>query len=165
MRKFILLLSLSLFSTICNAAAPTEESIDTLLSITNVEAEVDSMYANMEQTMRQEMEHRLAGKQISSEQQRALDAALNRSIANMREELSWARLRPLYIKNYQKIFTQAQVDSMIDFYRSPAGAESVNQIPSAMKKIQAGNRKQLDPFAKKIQAALDQAFAEAKIDK
>jgi hypothetical protein len=165
MQKFILLLSLSLFSAVCNAATPTEESVDTLMSITNVESDVDSNYANIEQTMRQAMEQRLAGKQISSEQQRALDTALNRAIATMREELSWAKLRPVYIKNYQRILTQAQVDGMIDFYRSPAGAEYVNQIPSVMQKVSAGNRKQLDPFAKKIQAALDQALAEAKIDR
>ena len=47
----------------------------------------------------------------------------------MREEMTWDRLHPLYVRIYQESFTQEEIDGLIVFYESPA-SRSLKRCPS-----------------------------------
>ncbi len=101
MRKVIAIISIFSAVSACNAAPPTTDSIDALLVATKSESLIESMYANMEQMMRQGMAQAVSGKSVSAEQQRVLDAAPKQFAAVMREELlgpSSSRCSPRYIR-------------------------------------------------------------------
>ncbi len=127
MRNAIAILLLLLSSALtCRAAPPTDESIDTLLTLTKTASLLESMYGNMEQVMRQTIAQAVAGKSLSAEQQRFLDAAPARFVGVMRQELSWESLKPVYLKIYRENFTQEEIDGLISFYQK-SGRNSIRQ--------------------------------------
>ena len=166
MRHAIAILLLLLSSVLtCTAAQPTSESIDTLLTLTKTEALLDSMYGNVEQVMRQAMAQAVAGKSLSDEQRRYLEATPKRFITFMREELSWDSLKPMYIEIYRDSFTQEEIDGLIAFYQSPVGMAFVNKMPMVMQKSMTSMQARMQPMMEKMRAAMRQALEDAKVAK
>ena len=121
MRKLLTILAAVLFTTNVYALPASPESVETLLAVTKTESLMDSMYANMEQVMRQGMNQSVQGQTVSSEQQRILDAMPTKFVALARQELNWEKLKPLYVQLYLDTFEQDEVDGLIAFYNSRAG--------------------------------------------
>ena len=48
--------------------------------------------------------------------------------------MQWSALEPRFIEIYQASFTQAEVDGMLAFYRSPAGQAVIAKMPGAMQR-------------------------------
>lgn len=160
-RKFVLFVLLVSSSWSACAAQPSAESVDTLLRITKVEALLESFYENMEAVMRQALAQSVAGKTLTAEQKRVLDKAPRRYVAAMREELSWASLKPMYIQIYQENFTQEEIDGLIAFYKSPTGRAVVDKMPAVMQQSMLAMQNRFRPLAAKMQVAAEQAVAEA----
>lgn len=165
MRRFSALAVLLLASAVCHAAQPTAESIDALLKITKVESLLDTIYGQMENMMRQGMAQAVAGKPLSKEQQRVLDTAPRQFAGVMRSELSWASLKPMYVDIYRATFTQEEVNGMIAFYRTPAGAAMIDKMPVVLQKSNAAMQNRLPSLVQKMQAAMEKALAEAGVGK
>jgi hypothetical protein len=162
LKKFLLLVLLIASPWSAHAAQPSAESIEKLLSITKAEALLDSIYTNTEQVMRQAMAQSLAGKTLSPEQKRFLDAAPQRFAEVMRDELSWAKLKPMYVQIYQESFTQEEIDGLIAFYGTPTGQATINKMPVVLQKSMAGIQARMQPFLEKMRTAIDQAIIDAK---
>jgi len=157
----ILVLSAATFSAM--AAEPTDASIEKMLTLTKAESLMDSLYANMEQSMRQGMLHAAAGKQLTEEQRRVIESVPKKFAEVVREELSWANLKPMYIKIYKESFDQEDVDGLIAFYSSKAGQAYVNKMPGAMQKSMAFVQERMKPLIGKMAEAMKAAIAEAKL--
>lgn len=113
----------------CAAAAPaSEESVLHLLDLMNAHAVVEQSYDRVEKMMRsvalQSVDHPL-----SAAETRALDTVVSKSMALMRQEMTWGKLLPLYVKLYQKTFDQDELDGLVQFYSSPAGQAFVRKMP------------------------------------
>jgi len=145
------------------AEPPTPESVEALLAATRAETMMNSMYAVVEQSMRDGMRQSMQGKTLTDEQQRVLDAVPGKFIAVMREEFNWPKMKPLYVQLYRETFDQEEIDGLIAFYRSPAGQAFVNKMPTVMQKSMAISQAQLQTFLPKMRAAMEQAMAEAKV--
>ena len=166
MRQAIAILLLLLSSVLtCAVAQPTSESIEALLTLTKTEALVESVYGNVEQAMRQGMAQAVAGKNLSAEQQRYLEATPKRFVTIMREELSWESLKPMYIEIYRDSFTQEEIDGLIAFYQSPVGMAFVNKMPIVMQKSMTSMQARMQPMMEKMKAATRQALEDAKVAK
>lgn len=165
MQKTLAACLLSFSALACMAAPPSAESIDTLLSVTKSESMVESMYGNLEQTMRQAMDQAAGPKPPSAEQKRVLDAAPKQFMKVIKEELSWATLKPVYVQIYQESFTQEELDGLIAFYRSPAGHAFIEKMPAVMQKSMAYTQSRIAPLMEKMKAAMDKAMADAKLKK
>lgn len=161
-RNLLIGMCVLLFSVNAQAAPASAASIEKLLQITKTEALLESMYGNVEASMRQAMIQSLAGKPVSPEQKRLLDDAPKRFVAVMREELSWAQLKPMYVQIYRDNFTQEEINGLIAFYDSPAGRAFVTKMPVVMQQSMSAMQTRIKPFAEKMRAAVQQAIAESK---
>ena len=163
MRKIILAV-LVLCGTVfsCQAARPTTESIETLMAVSGTQKILDSMYGTLEQSMRQSLERTTAGQPVSPEQRRYLDAAPAVFANSVREEMSWEKLKPIFIDLYQDNFTQEEIDGMVAFYKSPVGVAFVNKVPAVMQQAQLRMQVRLQPMLEKMKAAMDQALKDAQ---
>ena len=83
----------------------------------------------------------------------------------MREELSWSKMKPQYIRIYQESFSQEDVEGFIAFYRSPAGQAYVDKMPIVMQKSMAVGAQMSQNIGPKIKAAIDQALKDANISR
>ena len=165
MLKIITLLASLAFSSIVDATTPSADSIEALLAATRVEKLGDTMLANIDQMMRQSMAASARGQQLSAEQQRVVDATRAKLVQVLREELSWDKLRPVYVQIYQETFTQEEIDGLIAFYNSPAGAAFVEKMPVVMQRSMSIMQSRTAPMMEKMKAAMQQAIAEAKAAK
>ena len=163
MKNILAVLALSIATFAASAAEPTDPSIEKLLTLTKAESLMDSLYANMEQSMRQGMLQAVAGKQLTEEQRRVIESVPKKFTQVVREELSWANLKPMYIMIYKESFDQEDVDGLIAFYSSKPGQAYVNKMPIAMQKSMAFVQERMKPLLGKMAEAMKAAIAEAKL--
>lgn len=165
MRNALLTLALLTAALACRAEPPSVESVEALLVATKSEAIMESVNANMEKTLRQGMAQSLTGKKITPQLQRFLDNAPRQFAEAMKEEMSWATLKPMYVQLYQESFTQEEVDGLVAFYRSPAGEALTNKMPTVMQKTLVLVQSRVAPMMEKMRIATARAMAEAQSGK
>jgi len=161
MRVFALVAFLASF--VVQAEPASQKSVEALLTVTKVEAMMDSLYSGMDQTMRQSISQATQGKSLSAEQQRALDAVPAKFVAVMREEMSWQKMKPLYVQIYRETFDQEEIDGMLAFYASPAGKAVITKMPVVMQKSLVLSQSLTQSTIPKMVAAMEEAMREAKV--
>lgn len=157
-----LILSIASFAAV--AAQPTDASIEALLVRTKVEAVMDAIYANYEQTVRQGMERAAAGKQLSEEQRRVLEIAPKKFAEILKHEFTWSALKPVYIKIYKESFDQEDIDGLNAFYSSKAGQAYINKMPIVMQRTMESIQEFLQPLTAKMTQAMKAAITEAQLE-
>lgn len=145
------------------AAPPSDASIATLLAVTQSNKMLDTMYASMEQSIRQGMQAAAGNRTLSPEQARIMELAPARLANLMREEMSWAKMEPMVVQIYRDNFDQAEVDGLIAFYQSPVGQSFVTKMPVVMQRSMEASHTQLQAFMPKLQAAMKQVIQEARL--
>lgn len=147
------------------SASPTTESIDELFAVTKTEKTLDAAYGNMDKFMRQMLNDSLRGEKLTPGQQKYIDDFSAKYVQGIREELSWSKLHPLFVQIYQDTFSQEEIDGLVAFYKSPAGAAFVEKMPLVMQKSMVAMQGRLVPLMEKMKAAARQAAADAKAAK
>lgn len=144
------------------AAPATDAQIEELLTLTRTEAMLDSTYASVEQLMRQSMAEAARAEELTPAQQRALNAFPAKFASVMRDELSWAVMKPQVMAIYRDVFTQEELQGQLAFYRSPAGQAVIEKMPQVMQRSMEMTQQQMRPLVQRMQAAMKEALAEAK---
>jgi hypothetical protein len=162
MVKLITLLASLIFASLAHCAPASLESIDRLVADTKLEKLFDTMSTNVDQVMRRSMEASTQGQQLSPAQRRVIDATAAKFVQVMREEMTWDKMRPLYVQIYQESFTQEEIDGLIAFYESPAGVAFVEKMPFVMQKSMSIMQSRMAPMLEKMKAAMKEAIAEPK---
>jgi hypothetical protein len=163
MKRILLALALLLQVGLSQAAPPSAESIERLLSVTRTESLIESMYGNMEEVMRQSMKQAAGNKPLTAEQQRVFDVLPARFTALVRQEMSWPKMKPQYVQIYQESFSQEEIDGLIAFYESPAGQAAIAKMPLVMQKSMNLVQQQMQTLMPLMQKMIDDAKKEAKI--
>lgn len=145
------------------AGPATDESLEQLLVVARVESLLVQVHANADQVIRQGIAHDVAGRTLTEEQRRALDAAPAKLGAVLRSELSWQKLRPMYLAIYKESLDQAEVDGLIAFYRTPVGQAVLDKMPAIMTRTMSVTQLQMQAVMPKIEAAMQEALKEARL--
>jgi len=138
--------------TAAAAQAPSEASIDRLLTLMNAQGNITNMQAAMDrmgQTMLQQ-----SGVPATAQ------ASHDRVMAIVREEMSWEKFKPKIMQVYRDTFTQEEIDGLIAFYESPAGRAYVAKVPVVAAKTMELAQQQMQSLLPKIKAAADEARAQ-----
>jgi hypothetical protein len=83
----------------------------------------------------------------------------------MKELLDWNKLEPMYVRIYQKTFSQQEVDGMIAFYNTPAGQAVVTKMPAVMQNTMDEMLQMMTPVMQKMQRMQQDVVAEMKAEK
>ncbi len=75
------------------------------------------------------------------------------------EEVGWEQVRPVIVKLYSDSFTDADLDGIIAFYKSPAGEALVAKMPQVAAKTTGTVQDRIKELQPKL-AALTQSYAE-----
>jgi hypothetical protein len=165
MRRFYFLLCAAFLSTAAHAATPSDASIDDLLASMKVEKTMQAMFPSIDKVMKQSMTMAAQGQKLSAKQQQFFDATIPKVTQIMRDELSWDKMRPLYVEIYRDSFSQEEVDGLVAFYKSPVGAAYIEKMPVVMQKTMGLMQTRMGPMMAKMQAAIRQAAEDAKNSK
>jgi len=158
-------IAVCLYAAMLSASAqtPSNESVERLLTVTRTEAMMDQLFAQIEAGMRQGMQQSLQGRTLTDEQRKVIDYAPTRFVNVMRDELTWAAIKTDVIQVYRDTFTQPEIDALVTFYSSPAGVAFVQKMPVAMQKSSQLMQQRMAPLLPKMQAAMEQAMADARL--
>ena len=160
MKNYLVCLAL-LFSVVAiKAAPPSDQSIEQMINVMQVQKMLDQMMTQMDSGMRTGMEQglqqSLRGK-TPTDAQKAQMAELQKKISGMiKDELSFAKMKDIYLQVYRETFTQDEVSSIIAFYSSPAGRAMVEKVPVAMQKAGILMQGRIGPITQKIVGMMEQ---------
>ena len=144
--------------------APTEASIKQLLEVAQAHKLIDSVMAQMENLMQQSIAQATRGQQIPAKVQKDIDQRRADLVTMMKELLDWKKLEPMYVRIYQKTFTQQEVDGMIAFYKTPAGQAVMSKMPVAMQNTIDEMQAMMGPVMQKMQQMQQDVVAEMKAE-
>jgi hypothetical protein len=161
-KRILVLLAITCLTARAADTLPTEASIQELLAVTNVHKLLDQMLPQMDAMMQRSTAEALRGQTISPEAQKMIDQSRANATAIMKEELSWSKLEPLYIRVYQKSLTQEEVTGMIALYKTPAGQAMINKMPIVMQNTMAEMQTMMAPIMQRIQQSQQQLVAQIK---
>jgi uncharacterized protein len=142
------------------AAPPTDQSIEQMLRVMQVEKMLDQMVTQMDTGMRKGMEQAiqqsLKGKVPTPAQQAQISDFQTKLSSMVKDELSYAKMKDVYLQVYRETFTQEEINGIIAFYSSPAGQAMVQKTPVAMQKASALMQGRIGPMTQKLHGMMEQ---------
>ena len=155
MKKYLIVLILLGSILSAPAAPPSDRSIEQMMGVLHVQAMLDQMRKQMDEGIRSGMQQGLTqamkGKEPSAAQKAKITEFENKLSQMMKDELSYSRMKDVYLQVYRETFTQEEISSIITFYSSPAGKAMIEKIPIAMQKAGALVQARIAPMGEKVQ--------------
>ena len=146
------------------STAPTEASIKQLLEVAQSHKLVDSVMAQMDNLLQQTIAEATKGQPIPDKVQKDIDQRRSELLALMKDLLDWKKLEPMYVRIYQKTFSQPEVDGMIAFYKTPAGQAVISKMPAAMQNSIDEMQQMMGPVMQRMQQMQHDVVAEMKAE-
>ena len=143
----------------------SEASIRQLLEVTQARKLVDSLMSQMDLLMQQAVAQAVHGQTIPPTVQKQIDQERTEMIAMMRDLLDWQKLEPMYVRIYQKTFSQQELDGMLAFYKTPAGAAVINKMPAIMQNTMDEMQAMMGPVMEKMKKMQERVVAGMKAEK
>lgn len=140
----------------------SEESIKQLLEVAQARKLIDSVMSQMDTLMLQTIQQATQGKEVPPKVQKEIDQQQAEVTRLMKELLDWSKLEPMYVRIYQKTFSQPEVDGMIAFYKTPAGQAVIAKMPSAMQNTMDEMQQMMLPVMQKMQRMQQDVATEMK---
>ncbi|ULJ64558.1 DUF2059 domain-containing protein [Wielerella bovis] len=128
MKKYALIIALSLFSQSVWAAPPSDTSLQKLMTIMRIEEQFDQQIKQTHELIEKQItnswkEHPTI--KLSPDKEEQVEAFIRRMVQKAAEIETNKNSRQIYIHAWihaaKKHYTQEEVDAMIQFYTSPVG--------------------------------------------
>lgn len=136
MKQLLLAIALMAVTPAFAADKPASEAtIRELLEVSDAKNLVESSYQQMDAMLEQSLEQTLGGKAMNPEQQKLAREMREKVVGLLREQLSWEKLEPTYVKLYSETFSESDIDGMLEFYKTPAGQSLLKKLPQLMENM------------------------------
>lgn len=160
MKTLAAVLCLLLSPLVALAAPASNESIERFLKITEAEKNLEAAQQYSEEMMQQAVREQNQRRMLSPDVQNKMREAMQKSAQAMREEMSWANMKPLMVRIYADSFTQEELDGLIAFYESPAGRAFTRKMPVVMEKSMMLMQERIGPKMQRMEAKMREALAD-----
>lgn len=155
LKSFVFIAAIGV-SSLSYAAAPTDESIEKLLTATQSEKMIDQVYSQMDEYYKAGVSKGMGGDEMTPLQKKRVDVIGVRLMSFMKENYSWETIKGDVIKIYRDQFSQEEVDGMVAFYESPVGKSVAGKLPQVMEKSMALSMERMADIQPKLMAALQE---------
>jgi len=119
----------------------------------------------MEGVMKQAAQQATQGQAITPAVQRDIDKGRAEAMAMVKEILDWNKLEPMYVRVYQKSFTQQEIDNLIAMYKSPAGQTLLTKMPVVLQNTMGEMQQMMQPVMQRIQRMQQEVVTEIQAEK
>jgi hypothetical protein len=144
---------------------PSDASIKQLLEVAQARKLVDTLMSQMDTIMKNALQAATEGQPVSQEVQKTFDQCRTEVVSILREQFTWDKLEPMYIRIYKKSLSQQEVDGMIAFYRTPTGQAMINKMPVIMQNSMNEVNQMMGPMMQRIQRMQQDVIAEIQAEK
>jgi hypothetical protein len=118
--------------------------------------------SQMDTIMKNALQAATEGQPVSQE---TFDQCRTEVVSILREQFTWDKLEPMYIRIYKKSLSQQEVDGMIAFYRTPTGQAVINKMPVIMQNSMNEVNQMMGPMMQRIQRMQQDIVAEIRAEK
>jgi uncharacterized protein len=137
-------------ATTAAGAPPSDQSIKELLEITNAHQLIDGMKAQINTLVTASIREAMRGRPMTPERQAVVDRMQARMTDAATQALDWDVLLPIYLRTYRASFTQAELNGMISFYKTPAGQAVIKKLPVVMQNVMGEMQGIIKPMQQSI---------------
>jgi len=161
MKRVAALLVLFLSFPLCLHAdeASKRAKLDEFFGMMHMDSLMQQMMDAVQKQMADNMKQ-MAGKDMTPEAEARAEDMQKQVLALVESQLSWKAIEPAMADMYDKNFTEAQIDDILTFYKSPTGTVMLQKMPELatagmqiaqerMQAIQPQMKALVDSFAKK----------------
>ncbi len=137
------------------AASAKTARIERLLELTNSQANVDQMTAQIFKMLPS-----IVPPNAPPAEKSKLEAAQAQSRELITKQMSWVRMKPKYAQLYDETFTIEELDGMVAFYESPAGRSMLTKMPTLLQKSMAIGQEAFNEIVPELQRLQKEASAQ-----
>lgn len=147
-----------LFSLQAQAEPATRATIEKFLQVTEAANMMDQAYQNMDQMTAQMLAS--SGLDVAKDPQIQKD--MQEMNALVRAEMSWDKMEEPLIALYGNVFSEAELQDIIEFYQSPAGQKMLKRQPELIQGTMVMMQQQMQSLMPKIKALTEKQHAARK---
>ena len=123
---------------------------------------MDSVWTQMDGMMKASLQQVTKGKPLSADEQAIMDRQQTKMMAIIKDDLSWDKMKEMFVQTYRETFSQEDIDGLIAFYKSPTGQAFVDKQPELMKRTMALMQQRMVPMMQEIQKMTQETASELK---
>jgi uncharacterized protein len=152
---------------ICFAAdgPPSEASVKQLLEVSQVHKILDNTMAQMDGFMKQALQQATQGQSLTPQIKTDIEKRQAEMMSIFKDVFDWHKLEPMYVRVYQKSFTQSEIDNLIAMYKTPGGQALLNKMPVVMQNTMTEMQQLMRPMFDKIQRMQKEVASEIQAEK
>jgi uncharacterized protein len=164
-RRLIVSCAFATTSLTAMAAPPTTESVETLLGLTQAEANLNRMFDQLAPAMRAGVLNALKTQALTASQESVVSKFTSTYVKSVKEQYGWAFVKPTIVQIYRETFTDEEVNGQIVFYRSPAGEAAIKKTPIVAQKSALATQSHVNSLTPKINEAMKTLVKEVQESK
>ena len=163
MKRTSLLLTISLALSGAFLGARAQENtktakIEELLKQTNAEAMSQQMYGQIRAMTTRQL-NTMSG---SEEAKAAAAQAIDKIMTELQNRLSWAKMKPEYVRLYDEVYSDEEITGILAFYKSAAGQAFVKKMPILITKSMEISQRQMSDLMPELQRITREAAQKSK---
>ena len=137
-----------LFSVTAYAETPSSASIEQLIDITDSKQQYEQELQYSEQSYNDMMQQLIDSQKnyLAKKDQEKFNTLQKEMLALMMKESQWEHIKPTMIQIFQEVYTQEEVNSMIEYYKTPIGRSILKKMPLVTEKNNAFLQQQMEKF-------------------
>lgn len=148
--KSLILLLVAVTPMVADQASKNAK-IEEMLTITHV----DRVMAQMLDQMKRSVTTQVAKMDIPENSKASAVEMQRKMIDLIADRMSWDRAKPKFVQLYDETFTEADIDGILAFYKSPAGQRMLEKMPELMQKSMAVGQELVGNIAPEIQRMME----------
>ena len=151
-----------LFSVTAYAETPSSASIEQLIDITDSKQQYEQELQYSEQSYNDMMQQLIDSQKnyLAKKDQEKFKTLQKEMLALMMKESQWEHIKPTMIQIFQEVYTQEEVNSMIEYYKTPIGRSILKKMPLVTEKNNAFLQQQMEKFMPQFIEQLQQFRSE-----
>lgn len=165
LKRISILLAITASVSFATGTSPTEASVKQLLEVMQVHKLLDASMSQMEGLMKNAMQQATQGQPVSPEIQKRIDKEMSEITKVLKEEMSWDKMEPMYVRVYQQSFNQDEVNGLVALYKTPSGQVLIGKMPLVMQNTMTEVQKMMGPLMQRFQRMQQEVVAEIQAEK
>jgi hypothetical protein len=132
MKRWILMLAVVMVVAPVGARADEaskQAKVKELFAVMHMDHSLDRTRSAMEQQVQATAKNAPGTEQMTPEKKKMQQEFVDNSMKVVDENFGWSELEPAYVKLYADTYTEAELDGILAFYKSPAGQALLTKTP------------------------------------
>jgi uncharacterized protein len=155
MKRWITLLAMVMIVAPVGARADEaskQAKVKELFAVMHMDHNLDRMRSAMEQQVQATAKNAPGTEQMTPEKKKIQQEYVDNSMKVVDENFGWTVLEPAYVKLYADTYTEAELDGILAFYKSPAGLAMLTKSPQLSAGVMEIVHGHMGNFQPKMQA-------------